>query len=62
MGWGNISGVRWLPFTLYTVIVRGGYRTPLMPPQPILFIYFSNMYKRYNAILMRVVKQYLVFY
>ena len=29
---------------------------------PILFINFSNMYKRYHAILMEIVKQYLVSY
>ena len=29
---------------------------------PILFINFSNVYKRYHAILMGVVKQYLVSY
>ena len=49
------------PYTIYSNR-PGSYRTPLMPPQPILLIYFSNMYKQYHAILMGVVKQKIVFY
>ena len=45
-----------------TTVVRGSYRTPLLLPHSILFISFLNMYKKYHAILMGVIKQYLVSY
>ena len=46
VGRGSMSGVRKLPLTITVT----------------LFNNFSNMHKRYNAILVGVVKQYVVSY
>ena len=62
MDWGGMSGVWQLPLTITVYSVRGWCRTPLIPPQPILFFNFSNKHKRYHAIFVGKVKQYLVFY